>query len=247
VTGAPGARATGGSADAGTPRRDGPVVTFDGPAGSGKSSTARAVARELGFRHLDSGALYRALTWALLDRGVPPDRWPELDGEDFRRLGVRLEPTDTGYRVRVGGRRVDEALRSRRVTEHVSDLARLPVAREALLGLQRQAGAYGRLVADGRDMGTVVFPDADLKVFLVADLSERARRRLREEEDQAADTAEAVEREAERLARRDRRDSERSHAPLRKPRDAWVLDTTSLDFREQVEAVVRRVRQLTGP
>lgn len=246
MTGGPGARPASGSADAGSPGRQGPVVTFDGPAGSGKSSTARAVARELGFRHLDSGALYRGLTWALLDRGIPPDRWPELDGEDFRRLDVRLEPTDTGYRVRVGGRRVDEALRSRRVTEHVSDVARLPVAREALLGLQRQAGAYGRLVADGRDMGTVVFPDADLKVFLVADLSERARRRLRQDEEEVA-TVEAVEREAERLARRDRRDSERSHAPLRKPRDAWVLDTTSLDFREQVEAVVRRVRQLTGP
>jgi cytidylate kinase len=222
------------------------VVTLDGPAGSGKSSTARAVARELGFRHLDSGALYRALTWALLDRGIDPEGWPDLDAGDFRGLEVRLEPTDTGYRVRAGGRELKDELRSREVTEHVSELARLPVAREALMGLQRQAGAYGRLVADGRDMGTVVFPDAELKVFLVADLAERARRRLREQEE-GSPPVEAVEREAERLAHRDRRDSERSHAPLRKPPDAWVVDTTALDFQEQVEAVVERVRQLTGP
>lgn len=224
----------------------GPVVTLDGPAGSGKSSTARAVARALGFRHLDSGALYRALTWALLERATPPDRWDGLDEADFDALDIRLEPTDSGYRVRVGGQVVEDALRSAEVTEHVSHLARLPAARQALLGLQRQAGAFGRLVADGRDMGSVVFPDADLKVYLVAALEERARRRLLEG-DEAEPGERELAREAGRLAARDRRDSERAHAPLTKPDDAWELDTTGLTFQEQVEAVVRRVQRLTEP
>lgn len=225
--------------------REGPVVTLDGPAGSGKSSTARAVARELGFRHLDSGALYRALTWALLDRGTPPEEWDRLEEEDFQSLDVRLEPTETGYTVRVGGEVVEGELRSPEVTEHVSHLARLPAARGALLGLQRQAGAFGRLVADGRDMGTVVFPDADLKVYLVAELGERARRRLLEH-DPAEPTPEEVAREAERLSARDRRDTEREHSPLVKPDDAWELDTTGLSFQEQVRAVVEEARLLTG-
>ena len=224
--------------------REGPVVTLDGPAGSGKSSTARAVAEALGFRHLDSGALYRALTWALLDRGVPPDDWDALGEEELASLDVRLEPTETGYRVRVGGRTVDAALRSAEVTEHVSHLARLPAARGALLDLQRQAGAYGRLVADGRDMGTVVFPDADLKVYLVADLEERARRRILEREPSEPDPEELA-REARRLDARDTRDSERTHSPLRKPEDAWELDTTGLSFQEQVAAVVAKARRLT--
>lgn len=229
-----------------SPRREGPVVTLDGPAGSGKSSTARAVARELGFRHLDSGALYRALTWALLNRGTDPERWEELDEAAFEALAVRLEPTATGYRVRVGERVVEDALRSPEVTEHVSELARLPAARKTLLELQRQAGAFGKLVADGRDMGTVVFPDADLKVYLVADLGERARRRLRER-DPVEPSEEELAREAQRLDSRDRRDAGREHSPLRKPSDAWELDTTGLDFQDQVDAVVRKVRQLTEP
>lgn len=224
--------------------RQGPVITVDGPAGSGKSSTARAVAEELAFRHLDSGALYRALTWALLDAGTPPDAWEALTEEDFAALDLRLEPTEAGYDIRVGGRVVEEALRSQEVTEQVSHLARLPAAREALLSLQRQAGTFGRLVADGRDMGTVVFPDADLKVYLVADLEERARRRLLER-DPTDPSDEEVAREAQRLASRDRRDSEREHSPLKKPPDAWELDTTGLSFDEQVRAVVDRVRQLT--
>ena len=222
----------------------GPVVTLDGPAGSGKSSTARAVARRLGFRHLDSGALYRALTWALLEKGRPVASWPELTSEEVAGLGVHIEPTQDAYRVQVGARTLDEELRSPRVTEHVSRLARLPAARATLLGLQRAAGRFGRLVTDGRDMGTVVFPDADLKVFLVADLQERARRRLVEQGiEEPGD--EEVGQEAKRLEARDRGDSERALSPLRRPDDAWELDTTGLSFEEQVEAVVRRVSQLT--
>jgi len=163
----------------GTPRSD-PIVTIDGPAGSGKSTTAREVARRLGFRHLDSGALYRALTFALLESGCPPETWPQLTENDFGALGLDVTLTHGGVDLRLGGRTLDAELRSEQVTAQVSPLARLPAVRASLLGLQRAAGREGRLVADGRDMGTVVFPDAEVKIFLRADLRERARRRILE-------------------------------------------------------------------
>lgn len=224
--------------------RKGPVVTLDGPAGSGKSSTARAVAEALGFLHLDSGALYRALTYALLAAGVPPERWSELSEDDLRALDVDAVQGDGSVRVRVGGREVRDELRTQDVTEHVARLAGLPAARRALIELQRSVGAGGRLVADGRDMGTVVFPDADVKVFLVADLEERARRRLRETGSADPDEA-ALRDQMGKLGARDRQDSERAHAPLREPEGAHRIDTTALDFDEQVRTVVDLVRRLT--
>lgn len=221
------------------------VVAIDGPAGSGKSTTAREVARRLGFRHLDSGALYRALTFALLESGRPPGTWDALMEDDVRRLGVRVTPTPHGFEIRVGERRLDTELRSERVTAHVSPLARIPAVRAGLLGLQREAGREGRLVADGRDMGTVVFPDAEVKIFLRADLRERARRRILERTGRSGTDAE-VAREAEEIGARDKRDSERKVSPLRRPDDAVDLDTTRLSFQEQVRTVVDLVRARTG-
>jgi cytidylate kinase len=221
--------------------RAGPVVTVDGPAGSGKSTTAREVARRLGFRHLDSGALYRALTFALLESGTPPDAWPLLTRDRIDALNVAITPTPSGFDVRVGGRLLGTELRADSVTAHVSQLSRLPAVREALLGLQRDAGREGRLVADGRDMGTVVFPDAEVKIFLVADISERARRRLLER-GVARPSTEEVRDEAAAIEVRDRRDSTRSASPLRRPEGAVVVDTTHLTVEEQVEVVVREVR-----
>lgn len=225
---------------------EGPVITLDGPAGSGKSTTAREVARRLGFRHLDSGAFYRALTYGLLEGGVGPERWPALTVADLSVVGVRVEPTPEGFRILLGDRLVSDELRSPFVTEHVSRLAGLAPVREWLLGIQRSAGQRGRLVADGRDMGTVVFPQAEVKVFLTADLRERARRRLRErgvEDPSAAELA----REGTDIAERDRRDSERKLSPLRRPDGALVLDTTRLTFAEQVDAILLRVAQVDGP
>lgn len=223
------------------PRREGPVVTLDGPAGSGKSTTAREVARRLGFRHLDSGALYRALTVALLRSEHPRAGWDTLSEDALRGLGVRVTASGPALQVRLGDQVLDRELRTPEVTALVSPLARLPAVRGALLGLQRQAGAHGRLVADGRDMGTVVFPDAEVKVFLVADLRERARRRLLEQAGVSPGDAD-VEAEVRRIAERDERDSTRDISPLRRPDDAVDLDTTHLSFDEQVEAVVALVR-----
>lgn len=226
--------------------REGPVITLDGPAGSGKSTTAREVARRLGFRHLDSGALYRALTYGLLRARISEARWASLSVQDLEALRVSLHPTDSGFDVYIGGRALGPELRTPDVTSRVAELAKLPAVRECLMELQRHAGARGRLVADGRDMGTVVFPDADVKVFLVADLDERARRRLREA---GADTAsDDVSQQAEAIAARDQEDSRRSHSPLRRPEGAVEIDTTGLTFEEQVERVVALVRDcVDGP
>lgn len=217
------------------------VVAIDGPAGSGKSSTAREVAGRLGYRHLDSGAFYRALTLAALESGVDPERWEALDAESIAALGVDWYGTEAGYRMRVNGREVVEDLRSAAVNEHVSRMAAVPAVRDWLLGALRSAGEEGGLVADGRDIGTVVFPRAELKVFLVCEARERARRRLLERKI-AEPTEPLLMDEARRLEERDRQDSGRSVAPLLRAADAVQLDTTTLDFEQQVSAIVRLAR-----
>lgn len=225
-------------------RERGMVVAIDGPAGSGKSSTAKAVAADLGYRYLDSGAFYRAITLAALEAQIPAERWPELSVDDLAALGVEWTGAPDGFRMRVNGRDAREAIRSPEVNAHVSRMAAVPAVREWLLYALREAGEEGGLVADGRDIGTVVFPDAELKVFLVCDPGERARRRLREQGVATPGDAE-VAAESERLADRDRQDSTRAVAPLLRAADAVQLDTTSLDFPTQVRAITRLARERT--
>jgi 3-phosphoshikimate 1-carboxyvinyltransferase len=226
-------------------RRDGIIVAIDGPAGSGKSSTAKAAAAALGYRHLDSGAFYRAITLAALRAGIPPERWPSLTAAELDALGVEGVPTERGYRMTLRGEDVSEAIRAPEVNVHVSPMAAVPAVRGWLMGALRAAGARGGLVADGRDIGTVVFPDAELKVYLVCEPGERARRRLLEQG--AADLSpDALRAEAERLAGRDAIDSGRAVAPLAQAPDAVLLDTTGLDFAAQVDAVVRLARERGG-
>jgi CMP/dCMP kinase len=218
------------------------IIAIDGPAGSGKSSTARAVARELGFRHLDSGAFYRALTWAAMQRGLPADGWAELDADDLDALGVTAVPADGAFAMRVDGTDVADAIRSADVNAHVSAMARVPAVRDWLLGRLRDAARDSDIVVEGRDIGTVVFPDAELKVFLVADARERARRRLLQmglPQDDAS-----LNQEVERIERRDRSDSTRDVAPLRAAPDARALDTTGLSFPDQVAAIAGWARAL---
>lgn len=219
------------------------VITLDGPAGSGKSTTAREVARRLGFLHLDSGALYRALTYALLSVEIPEERWSELSPEELGRFDIRLDAEDGELRVLLDGRVLTRELRTKEVTEKVSPLSALPAVRHWLLDAQRRAASKGGLVADGRDMGTVVFPDANLKVFLTATLKERARRRFLEREARAPGPGE-VEGEARSIERRDSRDSGRAVAPLRKPEGALEVDTSNLSFEAQVEVILRAAKNL---
>ena len=225
------------------------VIAIDGPAASGKSSTAALVAERLGWAHLDSGALYRALTLAALDRfgaaaatseeGWPVQRILALADE----LPVRLVLSGTAFRPEVAGVDVDEAIRSGRVTASVSAVAALPAVRAWVNARQREAvhAHPDGVVVDGRDIGTVVFPDSPLKVFLTATPEERARRRL-SQRGQPLDGA-LVARESAELAARDHADATRPVAPLKAAPDAVILDSTRLSLVEQVDQVVALARQ----
>ncbi len=217
------------------------IITIDGPAGSGKSSTARALAARLGFRHLDSGAFYRALTLAALQAGIPADTWPTLSVRELDRLRVRGQPGPHGYRMFLGRDDVTDALRSPPVNDLVSSMARVPAVRGWLLNRLREAARDVDLVADGRDMGTVVFPGADVKIFLTCSLETRARRRLLEQ-GIPDPRPEELRAETSRLAERDRLDSQRPIAPLQPAADAVHLDTTDQSFEDQVAQVERLVR-----
>ncbi|MEX1183456.1 MAG: (d)CMP kinase [Gemmatimonadota bacterium] len=221
------------------------IVAIDGPAGSGKSSTARAVAEALGFRHLDSGAFYRALTWAAMHRKVPVADWPRLDSAALDAFGVDAVPAGSGFLLRVRGRDVSAEIRTPQVTANVSTMARVPAVREWLLARLRHAATLADLVADGRDIGTVVFPAAELKIFLVAEPATRAERRLRQMH--LPVTGEAVAEEARRIRDRDIADSQREIAPLRPAPDAVHLDTTHLTFDDQVAAIVHLARTRSHP
>ncbi len=209
------------------------IITIDGPAGSGKSTTARALAERLGFRHLESGAFYRTLTLAALRADVSLEHWEDLSIEELDRLDVSARPAVDGFALRIARHDVGDAIRSADVDAHVSRMAAVPSVRQWLLGRLRSAVDGIDTVTDGRDMGTVVFPDADLKIFLVADPETRARRRLADAGFTDPDRDQLMA-QTRRLQERDRRDSERETAPLRKPDDAAVVDTTALTFDEQV-------------
>jgi CMP/dCMP kinase len=217
------------------------IIAIDGPAGSGKSSTAQAVARALGFRHLDSGAYYRALTLAAIRSGIPPTAWHEMDADQLDAFDISAVPAGNGFRMRIGGADVSEEIRDAEVTAHVSTMARVPSVRTWLLQSLRAVAESADLVADGRDIGTVVFPEAELKVFLVADPRERARRRLLQMKLPAGSSDIAA--EVQRIEERDRSDSTRESAPLRQADDARVLDSTGLSFDEQVQRVVQWARE----
>jgi cytidylate kinase len=222
-----------------------PIVAIDGPAGSGKSTTARAVASELGYVHLDSGALYRAVTLCALESlGRPADGWTGAAVVEAARAGaLAARIADRALDVRLGARAAEPAIRSEAVTAEVSRVAAMPEVRAYVNDLLRTIARDGGVVMDGRDIGTVVFPDAEVKVFLVADPEERARRRLLERGRDP--TPEAVRSEAGALTMRDRRDATRAAAPLARAPDAVALDTTRLAFAEQVAAVVALVRKAT--
>lgn len=223
------------------------VIAIDGPAASGKSSTAAAVAYQLGWGHLDSGALYRAITLAAIDnleerRGTGEGWSPQKIIALAEDLPVRLVLVDNLFRPEVSGVDVAEAIRSERVTTRVSGVAAVAQVRDWVNARQRRAVVeHPRgVVVDGRDIGTIVFPDAPLKIFLTASPEERARRRLAQRGEPA--TPEDVRREATVLAARDLADSTRAVAPLRPAPDAVGLDTTVLDQAQQVAQVVALAR-----
>lgn len=225
------------------------VIAIDGPAASGKSSTAALVARQLGWAHLDSGALYRAVTLAAIDNRKEPgaggtEQWSGLEIISFaEELPIRLVLVGDEYVPEVAGVNVEKEIRSERVTAHVAAVSAVPEVRTWVNGCQRRAVAEHPVgvVVDGRDIGTVVFPEAPLKIFLTATPEERARRRLTQR-GQAPDEARLA-RESQMLAARDTADSSRVVAPLKPAADAVLLDTTRLSLTGQVEQIVALARQ----
>jgi cytidylate kinase len=229
----------------------GGVIAIDGPSASGKSSTARAVAEALGFAHLDSGSLYRGVTLVALRegsrRGVRGSGATTLSPETILRAaedrGLMLQPDGTGFAAYLEGEPAEDALRSPEVTAHVSAVAAVPVVREWVNARLRALVRAGQdVVVDGRDIGTVVFPDADLKIFLTASPQARAGRRISQRG--MAVQPDHLDAETQALAARDHADSTRAVAPLRPAKDAVHLDTTSLDFGEQVRFIVDRARPI---
>lgn len=215
------------------------VIAIDGPAASGKSSTAHWVAERLGFLHVDSGSLYRAVTAARL-RIDDPSGWSEADVLQTARRSVSLAKSSRGFAPQIDGEFADDEIRGAAVTQHVSAVARMPRVREWVNARVREAATAQSVVVDGRDMGTVVFPDADVKIFLVADPWERARRRLIQQL-QRAPTDEEIAEETDRLVHRDARDAQQSGQAA----DAVLLDTTYLTQQEQVDRIVALANAVT--
>ena len=207
------------------------IVAIDGPAGAGKSTVARTLASRLGFRYLDTGAMYRALTWLALEEGVSLEDGAAL-GELARRAPVSFE----GDRVLIDGEDVTEEIRLPRIDRIVSSVARHPEVREVMRVRQRELGTHGDAVIEGRDIGTVVCPDADVKVYLVADAAERARRRV-------SDRPEIGE---EALATDLRLRDERDAAQMTAARDAKEIDTTDLTIDEVVDRIEQLVLARSG-
>ena len=201
------------------------VIAIDGPAGAGKSTVARAVADALGFTYLDSGAMYRSVGLASLSSTLPPEQL------------ARDMKIEVGERVLVDGCDVTDAIRTPAVAAAASRVAADPAVRAALVAKQRSMIRSGDWVVEGRDIGTVVAPDAEIKVFLTADAYERARRR-------AAELGLEVDRVLADQAERDRRDEQRSHSPLRPAQDALVLDTTGLDAATVAGEIVAQVEAI---
>jgi cytidylate kinase len=212
------------------------VIAIDGPAASGKSSTAQMVAEKLGFLHVDSGSLYRAATAAMLRREKDASKWTEQSVLDAARP-VDLRAARTSFYPVLDGRAIEDEIRGKDVTRHVSRVAQMPRVREWVNAKVREAAESTDVVVDGRDMGTVVFPEADLKIFLVADSRERALRRLRQRGTPASQ--QVLDDETIRIKERDERDAKQTVPAA----DAVTIDTTGLDQAEQVERIVSLSKQ----
>lgn len=217
-----------------------PVLTIDGPSGSGKGTVARLVAAELGWHLLDSGVLYRAVGLLALERDIAMTDIQAL-ADLARDLPIRFEPTADGVSVRLEGRIRDHDLRTEEAGKTASQVAAIPEVRDALLDRQRAFAQAPGLVADGRDMGTVVFPHAAYKVFLTASAQERAQRRHKQL--MAKGVVTILSGLLEEIRERDARDSARAVAPLKAADDAVCIDSTALPVEQVVAIVLERVRQ----
>jgi len=215
------------------------VIAIDGPAASGKSTTARLVAGRLGYLHVDTGAMYRAMTYKVLAAGIDPGETGRV-ADLARETGITISETDGKAEVFLDGVDVGGRIRTPEVTRAVSQVSSVAAVRELMVREQRRLAATGGVVLEGRDIGTVVLPDADVKIFLVADETERARRRQRELREK--DVEVTLDDLLGEIHERDRKDSSRDLSPLRRSEDAVEVDTSGLTVEGQVERILEIVR-----
>ncbi len=215
------------------------VVAIDGPAGAGKSTIAKLVAEKLHYAYIDTGAMYRSVAWKFLQTGKPFDEG--FISELANSMVIEFKPEEKVNRVFVDGTEVTGAIRSTEVTAIVSRVAAIGAVREAMVDQQRRMGEVGGVLMDGRDIGTVVFPHAQLKVFLTASVEERARRRYEElvAKGEKVDLAQLQ----QDIASRDKQDSERAISPLKQAEDAILLDTSDMNIEQVTEAIMDLVKR----
>jgi len=217
-----------------------PIIAIDGPVGSGKSTTARKVAKELGFVYVDTGAMYRAVTLDVLNRGVDPEHEEGIKNVVAKSHVELLLNDDGSQQTMLNGVDVTERIRDLDVTRAVSAVSAMKPVREKMTVIQREIGRNGGIVMEGRDIGTIVFPDAEFKIYIDASIEVRAKRRYKEL------SAKGIQIESDELIReimeRDRLNTEREIAPLRKAEDAIYIDTSDMTFDEQVSAIISIVR-----
>ena len=215
------------------------IIALDGPAGSGKTTTARLVAKKLGYLYIDTGAMYRAVTLEWLNSGT------ELNEENVNRitdnLMVNLEQSEIGQRTILNGKDVSDDIRLPEVTKFVSPVSAMAYVREKMVAQQREISKGGGVVMDGRDIGTVVFPNAELKIFLIASIDARAERRAKELNEKGI--VFSVDEIKKQIADRDYYDSNRENSPLRKADDAIEIDTSNISIEEQTEIIINLAKK----
>ncbi|HHF53322.1 MAG TPA: (d)CMP kinase [candidate division WOR-3 bacterium] len=218
-------------------------IAIDGPAGSGKSTTAKLVAKALGLLPIDTGAMYRAVALKVIREKIDPYD-EEKVGEIAGKVNIEQKLENGEIHTYLDGEDVSTAIRTPEVNNTVSIISAYPGVRKKMVELQRKLAKAGGVVLEGRDIGTVVLPDADLKVYMIASLEERARRRLKELREKGMDVS--LKDVKQEILMRDEMDSKREYSPLKIPEDAFILDTTNLTVEEQVEKILKEVDRRFG-
>jgi cytidylate kinase len=218
----------------------GKIIAIDGPAGSGKSSTAREVARRINYVYIDTGAMYRAVTLKVIEKNIDINDTNKI-AEEAQNLDINFKWIDDEHHTFLDNRDVSKEIRTTAVANLVSPVAVIPAVREHLAALQREMGKTENIVMEGRDIGTNVFPDADFKFYMIADVRVRAQRRIKDY--QKVGQKVSIDDIIKEIQNRDKIDSSRTHSPLKKAEDAIEIDTSTLDFEEQVEKIIEIIQK----
>ena len=216
------------------------IIAIDGPAASGKSTTAIGVAKCLGITYLDTGAMYRAVTFGLIENDIKFEDSPELDNY-LKQIKLKLSETKSGVMLKLDGRNISEEIRSSMVTENVSEVSALKNVRHAMVLIQRKIAKKNDCILEGRDIGTVVFPNADFKFFLIADEKVRAKRR--QNDLKKIGEQKSIDNVTRDIIKRDYKDSNRKHSPLIRSENAIIIDTSNLGINKVIDKIVNIVNK----